>query len=135
MSLYKETLMKHFRNPEYKYENSNSSIKKDGINPSCGDNITIFLDLKDGVINNLSFTGNGCAISMASADILCEVMTGIKEPKKIIDDFLLMITGEEEIHFQGALKVLEVFKEMQQYPARRSCATLPWETLKITLDS
>lgn len=133
MSLYKETLMKHFRNPEFKFEDSNAAIKKDGVNPSCGDNITIYLNLENNIINKISFTGNGCAISMASADILCKTIQGESEPKQIINNFLSMIEGED-ITFNKDLKVLEVFKEMQQYPARRSCAILPWKTLQEILN-
>lgn len=132
MSLYKETLMKHFRNPIHKYENRDTSIIRDGVNPSCGDNITIFLDYKNSIIKNISFTGNGCAISMASADILCDIISGKDEPLKIIRDFQEMITGVD-ISFKEDQKVLEVFKEMQNYPARRSCAILPWKTLENAL--
>lgn len=134
MSLYKETLMKHFRNPEFKYENLDAGISMDGINPSCGDNITLYLDLNDNVIENICYTGNGCAISMASADILCKVITASENPIKIIKDFQLMITGDD-IEFPQDLKILEVFKEMQQYPARRSCALLPWKTLENALEA
>lgn len=134
MSLYKETLMKHFRNPEFKTELPNANIKEDGINPSCGDNLTLFLDIKDNNIKEITFTGNGCAISMASADILCSVIKNAPDPLKTTIDFQKMIKGED-IKFDGPLKVLDVFKEMQKFPARRSCAILPWKTLELILSS
>lgn len=127
MSLYKEVLMKHFRNPEYKIEGLNSKYKIDGVNPSCGDNITIYYDIVDNRIENISYTGNGCAISMASADIMCEVINqGID--LDIIEKFQDMINGED-IKIPESDK-LEVFKELQTYPARKNCALLPWKTLE-----
>lgn len=134
MSLYKETLMKHFRNPEFKREILNAELKQDGVNPSCGDNITLFINIKDNAIQEITFTGNGCAISMASADILCSVIKSSVDPLKTALDFQKMISGENII-FNEDLEVLDVFKEMQNFPARRSCAVLPWKTLEIILSS
>lgn len=129
MSLYKETLMKHFRNPEYKFEMEGYTGSADGVNPSCGDNITLFCDQKDGNISKLSFTGNGCAISMASADIMCSVLPHVEFPVETIENFLSMLEGQD-ITFSGVSEVLNVFREMQSYPARQSCAILPWRTVK-----
>ncbi len=133
MSLYKETLMKHFRNPRFKFESLDLPIKEDGVNPSCGDNITIFAKLNSDIVEEISYTGSGCAISMASADILCEIIVGKKNPNKIITDFISMLNGDESIIFEGDYEKLEVFKELQQYPARKNCAILPWKTLQTTL--
>jgi nitrogen fixation protein NifU and related proteins len=132
MNLYKETLMKHFRNPQYKRELTDANLTQDGVNPSCGDNITLFLDLEDKKIKDITFTGNGCAISMASADIMCSVIKDISNPLSTVIDFQKMITGDD-ITFKEGLEVLEVFKEMQNFPARRSCAILPWKTLEKIL--
>lgn len=126
MSLYKEVLMNHFRNPEYKYENTNTKFKKDGVNPSCGDNITLYYNRND-KITELSYTGNGCAISMAAADIMCEVFNkGCSED--IIEKFISMVEGEE-IEISENYNKLNVFRELQKFPARRNCALLPWRTL------
>ncbi len=129
MSLYKETLMKHYRNPQFKFESLNLPLKKDGVNPSCGDSLTIYLDIDKDCVRHISFTGNGCAISMASADIMCSVVTFKENPLAIIKNFIQMLNGEE-VHFTEDLNVLEVFKELQDYPARKSCAILPWRTLE-----
>lgn len=130
MSLYKEVLMNHFRNPEFKYENSNAKYKEDGINPSCGDNITLFFN-NNGKISNLSYIGNGCAISMASADIMCELFNNGCSTD-IIEKFISMIEGEE-VEFSNKLDKLNAFKELQTFPARRNCALLPWKTLKKSI--
>lgn len=127
MSLYKQVLMEHFRNPKFKYEPKVSENKEDGVNPSCGDNITLFFNQINGEVRNLSYTGNGCAISMASADIMCEVLQ-LNFCKKTILDFISMVEGDN-INFAGELDKLNVFKELQQFPARRNCALLPWKTL------
>lgn len=133
MSLYKETLMNHFRNPQYKIENTSADISIDGVNPSCGDNITIYMNKNENIIDYISYTGNGCAISMASADILCEIIKGRDDSKKVITDFISMVNGDTDIVFNIELSKLEVFKELQKYPARRSCAILPWKTLLSAL--
>ncbi|MGL1891482.1 MAG: SUF system NifU family Fe-S cluster assembly protein [Spirochaetaceae bacterium] len=133
MSLYKETLMKHYRNPIHKFENPEASNIMDGVNPSCGDNITIFTDITDGIIDNISFTGNGCAISMASADIMCSTIIQKDKPRDIIKNFLSMLDGEAYI-FDNAEQVLEVFTELRDFPARKSCAILPWKTLLGVMD-
>lgn len=127
MSLYKQILMEHFRNPKYKYEQGNSEKKIDGVNPSCGDNITLFFNRDYDKVTNLSYTGNGCAISMASADIMCEIFQGDFN-KKVILDFISMIEGNN-ISFSQKLEKLNIFQELQQFPARRNCALLPWKTL------
>ncbi len=132
MSLYKETLMKHFRNPEYKRDIPDSDFRKDGVNPSCGDSITLYAKCDCNKVKDLTYTGNGCAISMASADILCSVIKDAEAPMELIDDFINFINGED-ITFNDKFTVLEVFKEMQQYPARKSCALLPWKTIKALL--
>ncbi|MBN2618492.1 MAG: SUF system NifU family Fe-S cluster assembly protein [Spirochaetales bacterium] len=134
MSLYKETLMKHFRNPEHKFELENFSKKQDGVNPSCGDNITLYTKINNSIIEDISYTGNGCAISMASADIMCEVLKNRDNGVNISLDFTSMLNGED-INFTNELEVLNVFKEMQNYPARKSCALLPWKTLTTLLNS
>lgn len=135
MNLYKETLMKHFRTPQFKKELENATIKQDGVNPSCGDNITLFIHMNtNNTIEDITFTGSGCAISMASTDILCSVIKEVEDPLSTIKDFLGMITGDN-ITFSNDLKELEVFKELQAYPARRSCAILPWKTLETALKS
>lgn len=130
MSLYKEVLMQHFRNPLFKEENGSCKFKIDGVNPSCGDNITLYFDLEEEKIVNLSYTGNGCAISMASADIMCEVFNRGGD-EELINNFIDMVNGKE-IHFPENEK-LEVFKELVAYPARKNCAILPWKTLKESI--
>ncbi|OQY40380.1 MAG: SUF system NifU family Fe-S cluster assembly protein [Spirochaetaceae bacterium 4572_7] len=133
MNLYKDTLMDHFRSPKFKFEGNNHNKTKDGVNPSCGDTITLYVDMLENSIKNISFTGNGCAISMASADIMCEVITNIDNSLEGINMFLDYINGDDAIIFPPKLEVLKIFGELQQYPVRRNCAILPWKTLKSLL--
>ena len=97
-NLYSSTsFMEHNSHPDYKYEMENPTHSHDGINPSCGDELTLTLRVEDGVIEEAAFTGHGCAISQASADIMADLITGetVEEAKRLAALFLGMIRGEE----------------------------------------
>ena len=91
------TFMEHNSHPDYKYEMDSPTHSHDGINPSCGDELTLMLRVENGVIEEASFTGHGCAISQASADIMADLITGetVEEAKRLSGLFLAMIRGEE----------------------------------------
>ena len=88
------TFMEHNAHPDYKYEMDAPTHTHDGINPSCGDELTLQLRVENGVIEEASFTGHGCAISQASADIMAELITGetVEEAKRLSGLFLAMIS-------------------------------------------
>ena len=104
----------------------------DGINPSCGDELTLSLRVEDGVVEEASFTGHGCAISQASADIMAELITGerVEEAKRLSALFLAMIRGEEltEDDFEDLDEAAQL-KDISHMPARVKCAELAWRTL------
>ena len=139
--LYQEIILDHGKNPRNlgKYENFNKDAK--GHNPLCGDKVHIFLKLDENKkVNDISFEGEGCAISMASASIMTDLMKGRKEQeaKEIIDKFLDMIKEKEEINTE-LLKDDEKTKLMslggvKNYPMRVKCATLSWHALSSALD-
>ena len=139
--LYQEIILDHGKNPRNlrKTENFNKDAK--GHNPLCGDKVHIFLKLNDNKkVEDISFEGQGCAISMASASIMTDLLKGKeeKEVKEIVNDFLEMIKEKDEIK-TNLLKDDEKTKLMclsgvKQYPMRVKCATLSWHTLTSAID-
>lgn len=139
--LYKEIILDHGKNPRNlgKFENFNKDAK--GHNPLCGDKVHLFLKLDENKnVNDISFEGEGCAISMASASIMTDLMKGKseKEAKEIIDKFLDMIKEKDDIN-TNLLEEDEKTKLMslggvKNYPMRVKCATLSWHALSSALD-
>ena len=139
--LYQEIILDHGKNPRNlrRAENFNKDAK--GHNPLCGDKVHIFLKLNDNKkVEDISFEGQGCAISMASASIMTDLLKGKeeKEVKEIVNDFLEMIKEKDEIN-TNLLKDDEKTKLMclsgvKQYPMRVKCATLSWHTLTSAID-
>ena len=139
--LYQEIILDHGKNPRKlgKFENFNKDAK--GHNPLCGDKVHLFLKLDENKnVNDISFEGEGCAISMASASIMTDLMKGKseKEAKEIIDKFLDMIKEKDDIN-TNLLEEDEKTKLMslggvKNYPMRVKCATLSWHALSSALD-
>jgi len=95
-NIYTAALMQHNSHPDYKYEMEGCTCSHEGVNPSCGDELTLQLRIEDGVIEEASFVGSGCAVSQASADMMADLITGetVKEAKRLVGLFLGMIKGE-----------------------------------------
>ena len=140
--LYQEIILDHGKNPRNlrKTENFNKDAK--GHNPLCGDKVHIYLKLNENKkVEDISFEGEGCAISMASASIMTDLLRGKEENdvKEIVNDFLEMIKEKDEIK-TNLLKDDEKTKLMclsgvKQYPMRVKCATLSWHTLTSAIDN
>ena len=140
--LYQEIILDHGKNPRNlgKFENFNKDAK--GHNPLCGDKVHLFLKLDENKkVVDISFEGEGCAISMASASIMTDMVRGKeeKEVKEIVTDFLGMIKEKDSLE-TNILKDDEKTKLMslsgvKQYPMRVKCATLSWHTLTSALDN
>ena len=140
--LYQEIILEHGKNPRNlgKTENFNKDAK--GNNPLCGDNVHVYLKLNDQrKVEGISFEGSGCAISMASASIMTDLIKGKSdnEAKEIIEDFLGMIKENPELK-NKILKEDDKTKLMclsgvKQYPMRVKCATLSWHTLVSAMEN
>ena len=131
-SLYNAALLEHNAHPDYKYTLSDANHIMPGKNPSCGDEMTLYLHTENKVIEEASFTGHGCAVSQASADIMAEMITGktIDEAKTLVDLFLKMIKGDTLS--QQEFDLLDEAGELQnisRMPSRVKCAELAWRTL------
>ena len=140
--LYQEIILYHGKNPRNlgKFDNYNKDAK--GNNPLCGDNVHVYLRLNENKkVEDIAFEGHGCAISMASASIMTDMVRGKeeKEVKAIVTDFLGMIKEKDSLE-TNILKDDEKTKLMslsgvKQYPLRVKCATLSWHTLTSALDN
>ncbi len=135
-NIYTAALMQHNAHPDYKYEMENCTCSHEGVNPSCGDELTLQLRIEDGVIEEASFVGSGCAVSQASADMMADLITGetVEEAKRLVGLFLSMIKGEpltdEDREDLDEAAELESISRM---PARVKCAELAWRTLEKLL--
>ena len=138
MEIYKQVIIENTKEKEHKKEIK--GIEKEGVNPSCGDELKIFVKMNEDntIIEEISFTGRGCAISEASANIMAEILKGKKkeEAKKIITTFFDMIKLNET----NDEKLIEVlgdayaFKNIAYMPSRVKCAFLSWKTLEKILE-
>ena len=134
--LYQEIILEHGKNPRNLRKTDNFNKDAKGYNPLCGDSVHVYLKLdKKNKVEDISFEGSGCAISMASASIMTDLIKGKEgnEVKEIINDFLEMIKVNPELKSKN-LKDDERTKLMclsgvKQYPMRVKCATLSWHTL------
>ena len=134
--LYQQLILDHGKNPRNlgKFVNFNKDAK--GHNPLCGDKVHVYLKLDENKkISDIKFEGEGCAISMASASIMTELMKNKEEPevKELIDDFLKMIKDSPELSSkiisEDEKTKLMSLSGVKKYPMRVKCATLPWHTL------
>ena len=140
--LYQEIILDHGKNPRNlrKSENFNKDAK--GHNPLCGDHVHVFLKIDENKkVEDISFEGHGCAISMASASIMTDLVRGKEEfeVKEILNDFLEMIKEKDELKTkllsEDEKTKLMCLSGVKQYPMRVKCATLSWHTLTSALDN
>lgn len=134
--IYTELIAEHSQAKENRRQLEHATIKERGHNPSCGDEITLELEVADNKIVDAAFSGAGCAISQASTDMMIELMRGknVDEAQRLAELFIKMIQGEvtddaelEELDEAAALKNISTM------PARVKCATLAWHTLDTAL--
>ena len=135
--VYNELIMEHSMNSENKRKLDKVDFCELGHNPSCGDEITIEVKLDGNILEDMAFSGHGCAISQASTSIMIDTLRGktIEEAKKIINIFIRLIKREEISEEEK--KLLEdafAFKNISNMPARVKCALLAWHTLEDILE-
>lgn len=135
--LYQEVIFDHNRNPRNFRVMEDSNRKVEGFNPLCGDRMTLFLKVEDGIIKDASFQGSGCAISTASASLMTEIVKGMteKEADKQFEILHKITTSEDEVENLEELGKLAVLAGVREYPARVKCATLPWHTLNAAIEN
>ena len=134
--LYQEIILEHGKNPRNLRKTENFNKEAKGHNPLCGDKVHVYLKLNENKkIEDVSFEGSGCAISMASASIMTSLIKGReeKDTKEIVEDFLGMIKEKPELSSKNLNEdektKLMCLSGVKQYPMRVKCATLAWHTL------
>ena len=141
--LYQTTILDHNRKPRNFRVPEHVNRKADGHNPLCGDKVTVYLDVEDGLVKDVGFQGSGCAISTASASLMTQAVKGMKveEALEMFERFHALVAGDagedaDGLPEAGSLGKLSVFAGVREFPVRVKCATLPWHTLRsAALDS
>lgn len=135
--LYREIVNEHNLHPEHKHELEGATFTLRGVNPTCGDDITLRFKLDGDTIAEGAFTGTGCAISQASADMMIDACLGKTRAEAIAlaENFMGMIRGEERTEEDiEALEEAAALQDIAHMPARVKCAMLGWRTMKELLE-
>ena len=136
--LYQEVILDHSRHPRNFRRPDGANREAKGDNPLCGDKVAVFLTIEDGKVIDVGFEGRGCAISMASASLMTDIVKGKSEAEAhaLFERFHGEMTGKSTCHgaAAGELDKLTVLSGVREYPMRVKCATLSWHTLIAALD-
>lgn len=135
--LYQQVILEHYKKPRHKGKTEPAHRSQRGHNPSCGDTIelTVRLNQAGDTIEEVKFEGEGCAIAMASADLMADALRGkpVLEALAMVQRFQNMMKGEDE--FPKEQRKLNVMAGVAQFPVRIKCANLTWHTLKAALET
>lgn len=131
-ALYQEMILDHGKRPRHFGAPEHYTHKMEAYNPLCGDRLTLYATIENGEVRNLQFDGQGCAISMASASMMCEEVEGTpcSEADALFQRFQKLVTGQIEA---GDIGRLEVLAGVKAFPSRIKCATLAWHALDHVL--
>jgi nitrogen fixation NifU-like protein len=135
--LYQEIILEHSREPRNHRQLPTATCDIDGHNPLCGDRLHVWVQVNDGILEDISFIGTGCAISQASASLMTEGLKGksVDDAMKAIDAFRKLVMEPGTIFDEEALpEKLQVFSNIHSYPSRVKCAILAWHTLRAALE-
>jgi nitrogen fixation NifU-like protein len=134
--LYQEVILDHNKKPRNYRRLADATCSAEGYNPLCGDQITVYVTLDDGMIRDVGFQGSGCAISKASASIMTTTVKGKtrEETGRLFDAFHRLVTGGDAVPDPDSLGRLAAFAGVHEFPARVKCATLAWHTLRAALE-
>ena len=132
--LYQEMIIDHNRSPRNFHVMEDATASANGFNRLCGDKLTVYVKVNEGLVTEVSFIGDGCAISKASASLMTEALCGktIAEAHDLFKRFHTMLTSNDQSTV-GVLDKLTVLAGVRAYPARVKCATLAWHTLEAAL--
>lgn len=132
--LYQETIFDHYRRPRNYGRLDGANRTAEGYNPLCGDKVTLYLKVDEGVIRDARFEGSGCAIATASASLMTESIKGKREDEalRLLESIHGMVTTGA---MSGDLGKLEVLAGVHEFPLRVKCATLAWHTMKAALEN
>jgi nitrogen fixation NifU-like protein len=135
--LYQTVILDHYKKPRNFRALPEANRSAEGYNALCGDKVTVYLKLEDGVVRDVSFQGSGCAISTASASLMTESLKGktLAEVEALFQKFHEVVAGGPAAEGEGpGLGKLGVFAGVREFPVRVKCATLAWHTLRAALE-
>jgi nitrogen fixation NifU-like protein len=133
--LYQELIVDHSRRPRNFGRLEHATHEAEGFNPLCGDRVRVYVDLENGIVKGVSFEGDGCAISKASASLMTESIKSKSkaEVEQLFSRFRDLATGTGDTDAAGLGK-LAAFSGLRGFPTRVKCATLAWHTLRAALE-
>ncbi len=135
--LYQQVILDHNKKPRNFRKLVPASHSAEGYNPLCGDQLTIYLNLEDDSVKEISFEGSGCAISKAAASMMTQAVKGKtkEQAEELFKEFHSMVIGEPgEEAVTNSLGNLKIFAGVREFPVRVKCATLPWHTMHAALN-
>ncbi len=135
--LYQEVILDHHKKPRNFHKIEHANRRAEGYNPLCGDKLSVYIQLENGIVKDISFVGTGCAISTASASMMTESLKGKSESeaKEAFEKFHQLVTNHSDSPPDAAaMGKLAVFSGVREYPVRVKCATLAWHTMRAALD-
>ncbi|MEK7247181.1 MAG: Fe-S cluster assembly sulfur transfer protein SufU [Chloroflexota bacterium] len=133
--LYRDIIIDHYRHPRRRGHLDSPSAAHEGLNPLCGDEVTVEVKVAGDRLADIAYTGSGCSISQSSASMMTEAVEGksLEETRRLINDFTAMMRGSDDID-PDALGDLEALSGVRRFPVRIKCATLAWHTLDEALN-
>lgn len=133
--LYRDIILDHYHNPRHRGHLPDPTATKGGYNPLCGDEVTVELTVRDGLIEDVAYVGSGCSISQSSASMMTEAVQGkrLGDVKHLIQTFTSVMRGSDEFD-PDELGDLEALTGVRKFPVRVKCATLAWHTLKDAME-
>ena len=135
--LYQEVILDHYKKPRNFKKPPDANRRLEGYNPLCGDKVTVFMKVEDGVVKDIGFEGSGCAVSTASASMMTEALKGksVAEAEAVFHNFHDLLAGKEHATVdEKKLGKLAVFAGVREFPMRVKCATLAWHTFHAALE-
>ena len=132
--LYRDIIIDHYRHPRHRGSLAAPTASHEGLNPLCGDGVTVELVVKDGRIDDVAYIGSGCSISQSSASMMTEAIEGksVDEASALSAAFTSMMRGSDDVDTE-TLGDLEALSGVRKFPVRVKCATLAWHTLNEAL--
>jgi nitrogen fixation protein NifU and related proteins len=136
--LYQQVILDHNKKPRNFHKIEAASHHAEGSNPLCGDQLTVYAEMENDTLKDVSFEGSGCAISKAAASMMTVAVKGKtkQDAEALFDEFHRMVTGElDEENEPNTLGRLRIFAGVREFPVRVKCASLPWHTLRAALNN
>jgi len=133
--LYRDIILDHYRHPRHRGHLDSPSATHEGLNPLCGDEVTVEVKVDGDRLASIAYTGSGCSISQSSASMMTEAVEGksVEDARHVIGEFTAMMRGSDDVDAE-ALGDLEALSGVRRFPVRIKCATLAWHTLDEALN-